>query len=158
MQEAKLSLEAALFMSPTSLELEEVKRVTGTKTSADAQLVAEELMSEFNSLGRAMEIIENSGSYAMRIKPELEAIASDYAAESKFNEGVMKTLALIAFKQPIRQSMVIKYRNNKAYDHVHQLEEEGFIIRIPRGRTFILQTTKKFMEYFGESGLKKKEE
>ena len=157
MEEAKKSLEAALFMSPASLELDEIKRVTGVQSISAARMLAEELMQEFNSLERAMEIVENDSAYAMKVKPGLERVASEYAAESKFHPGIMKTLALIAFKQPIRQSMVIKYRNNKAYDHVHTLEEEGFITRVPKERTYILRTTKKFLDYFGESELKGKE-
>ncbi len=157
MGNSKKYLEAALFMSPSSIGLDEIKRVTGTNTSSEARLVADELMAEFNSLERAMEIIEYEGTYAMRVKPGLEHIAAGFAAESKFHQGIMKTLALISFKQPIKQSLVIKYRNNKAYDHIHKLEEEGFIIRIPRGRTYTLQTTKKFLDYFGKSGLQKQE-
>jgi len=62
----------------------------------------------------------------------------------------MKTLALIAYKQPIIQATVVKYRNNKAYDHLKLLLDEGFIKKEPRGRTFTLTTTTKFIEYFGK--------
>jgi chromosome segregation and condensation protein ScpB len=68
----------------------------------------------------------------------------------------MKTLALIAYKQPINQSLVVKYRNNKAYDHLKLLLDEAFIKKEPKGRTFVLTTTTKFIEYFGKDFGKKK--
>ena len=62
----------------------------------------------------------------------------------------MKTLAFIAYKQPISQAVVVKYRNNKAYDHLKLLFDEGFIKKEPKGRSFVLTTTTKFIEYFGK--------
>jgi len=86
----------------------------------------------------------------MRVKEEYEDKVSHMATDSMFNRGVMKTLALIAYKQPIEQALVVKYRNNKAYDHLKVLFENGFIKKDPKGRTYILSTTTKFVEYFGK--------
>ena len=66
----------------------------------------------------------------------------------------MKTLAFIAYKQPLMQSNLVKVRSNKAYDHLKILEEKGFVSKEPKGRSYMLRTTKKFVEYFGEKALK----
>tara|TARA_Y100000310_G_C20682421_1_gene816759 strand:+ start:2833 stop:3234 length:402 start_codon:yes stop_codon:yes gene_type:complete len=116
-----------------------------------------ELMKEFNARDSALEIAESDGLFQMRVKSDLEGHVQDFASENIFNKGTMKTLALIAFKQPIIQSLVIKYRNNKAYDHISHLLEEGFIARERQGRTYVLRTTKKFFEYFGKDFGKKQE-
>ena len=85
----------------------------------------------------------------MRVKEEYEDHVSHFAQNSMFSRGVMKTLAFIAYKQPISQSVVIKYRNNKAYDHLKLLVDEDSLKKA-KGRTFILTTTSKFIEYFGK--------
>ena len=143
-------IEAALFMSPTALGVSDLVRVLNFGDYGTAKKAAFDLMSEFNSRNSALEIVESEGMFQMRVKPDFEHHVQDFASDSIFNKGTMKTLALVAFKQPILQSTVIKYRNNKAYDHLSRLLEQGFIAREPRGRSYVLRTTKKFVEYFGK--------
>ncbi len=143
-------LEAALFMSSRALSVDELKEVLTGKTYSEAKQLAFDLMREFNERNSALEIAELDGSFQMRVKPEYTQHVSHLASAAKFHKGIMKTLAFIAFKQPIIQSTVIKYRNNKAYDHISQLVGEGFVAREPRGRSYVLRTTRKFLEYFGE--------
>ena len=146
----KKLIEAALFMSPKALGVADLMRVLDLPEYGTVKKATFELMQEFNSRGSALEITESEGLFQMRVKPELEQHVQDFASESIFNKGTMKTLALIAFKQPIVQSTVIKYRNNKAYDHISRLLDEGFVAREPAGRSFTLRTTKKFFEHFGK--------
>jgi hypothetical protein len=60
----------------------------------------------------------------------------------------METLAVIAWKYPILQSEVIKIRHNKAYEHMKQLKEMGFVVKEKSGRTFKIKLTDKFFNYF----------
>ena len=59
-----------------------------------------------------------------------------------------KTLAIIAYKQPVTQSEVIKIRGNKAYDHIKSLREQSLISADRKGRTRLLKVTSNFYEYF----------
>ena len=52
------------------------------------------------------------------------------------------------WRYPIVQSEVVKLRNAKAYDHMKQLEEMGFVMKEKYSRTFKVKLTKKFFEYF----------
>ena len=61
---------------------------------------------------------------------------------------LMETLAVIAWKYPVLQADVVKIRHNKAYDHLKQLDELGFITRMRFGRTNKITLTSKFFEYF----------
>jgi segregation and condensation protein B len=88
--------------------------------------------------------------FLMRVKEDYEEKVQHFAQNTLFSRSVMRTLALIAYKQPIAQSKVVAYRNNKAYDHLKLLLDEGMIKKDPRGRTFVLTTTTKFIEYFGK--------
>jgi len=143
-------LEAALFMSPKPLTLEELNSIAEINSRLETKAMMQELMSFYNSRKSALEIAETQVGYQMRVKEEYEEKVQHFAQNTMFNRGVMKTLALIAYKQPINQSLVIQLRNNKAYDHLKLLLTEGFIKKEPKGRTFSLSTTTKFIEYFGK--------
>ena len=143
-------LEAALFMSPKPLTLEELNSIAQNQSRLETKAMMSELISFYSTRKSALEVVELPVGYQMRVKEDYEDYVSHFAQNSMFNRGVMKTLAFIAYKQPISQSVVVKYRNNKAYDHLKLLLDEGFIKKEAKGRTFILTTTTKFIEYFGK--------
>ncbi|MFA5361166.1 MAG: SMC-Scp complex subunit ScpB [archaeon] len=143
-------LEAALFMSPKPLTLDELNSIANNQSRLETKAMMSELISFYSTRKSALEITELPVGYQMRVKEDYEDYVSHFAQNSMFNRGVMKTLAFIAYKQPISQSVVVKYRNNKAYDHLKLLFDEGFIKKEAKGRTFLLTTTSKFIEYFGK--------
>ncbi len=149
-------LEAALFMSPKPLNIDELKQIALIDSRVETKVLLEELISFYNSRKSSLEIVDLPVGYQMRIKKQYEDFVSHLATDSMFSKGVMKTLALIAYKQPIEQALVVKYRNNKAYDHLKILFENGFLKKEPKGRTCVLTTTTKFIEYFGKDFSKKK--
>jgi len=143
-------MEAALFMSPKPLTLDELNAIAKTESRLETKAMMSELMSFYNSRKSALEVVELPVGYQMRVKEDYEDYVQQFAQNSMFSRGVMKTLAFIAYKQPISQAVVVKYRNNKAYDHLKLLFDEGFIKKEPKGRSFTLSTTTKFIEYFGK--------
>lgn len=143
-------LEAALFMSPKPLSLEELNNIAKVNSRIETLSLMKELMNFYNTRKSALEVVELPVGYQMRVKEEYEDEVAQFAQNSMFSRGVMKTLAFIAYKQPIMQATVVKYRNNKAYDHLKLLLDEGFIKKEPKGRSFTLTTTTKFIEYFGK--------
>ena len=98
----------------------------------------------------AVEIIDEPKGIRMAVRNHLQNEVSSLAAVPEVHKGAMMTLAFIAYKQPVKQSDVIKYRNTKAYDHIALLEEKGFIRREKQKVSYILYTTKKFHDYFGD--------
>jgi segregation and condensation protein B len=143
-------LEAALFMSPKPLTLDELNSIAQNQSRLETKSMMTELINFYSSRKSALEVVELPVGYQMRVKEDYEDYVSHFAQNSMFNRGVMKTLAFIAYKQPISQSVVVKYRNNKAYDHLKMLFDEGLIKKEAKGRTFVLTTTTKFIEYFGK--------
>ena len=67
------------------------------------------------------------------------------------SDGMVRSLALIAALQPVKQSVLVKLQGNKVYDYVKRLEEKKLIKSRKAGRTKILETTKHFEAYFGSS-------
>jgi chromosome segregation and condensation protein ScpB len=60
----------------------------------------------------------------------------------------METLAVIAWKYPVVQSEIVKLRGTGAYEQMKILQDEGFINKIRSGRTYKVNLTEKFFNYF----------
>lgn len=150
--EIKKVIEAALFMSPKALGLTELYEVTQAPLS-DLRSALVDLMEEYKERDGALEIVENTVGYQMRVKPVYEEPVKKFAGSVHLGKSEMKTLAYVALKQPVKQSLLIKYRTNKAYDDLKILEQEGFIIREPHEKTMLVRTTKKFVKYFGNDSV-----
>ncbi|MBI2598178.1 MAG: SMC-Scp complex subunit ScpB [Candidatus Diapherotrites archaeon] len=144
----KKTIEAALFMSPSAMHVETLAKICST-TIADVRAAVNELMHEYQERDSALQIKDDETGIKMSIKEEFQKTITGLTASPEFNKGTMKTLAYISYRQPVKQTEVIKFRNNKGYDHIKVLEERGFIKREQVGRSYLIYTTKKFLDYFG---------
>lgn len=147
MNELAKIIEAILFSAIEPLSVSRIAKIAG-KDVKEVEQSLKELIEEYTRRDTSIEIIELNKKYLMRVKPEY----SDYVkkfVEKDLDKGSLRTLAVIALKQPILLSKLAKIRGNKCYDHVKKLEEMGFIKAEKRGRTSVLTTTKEFAKYFG---------
>jgi len=88
----------------------------------------------------------------MDIKPEYSYLVNKLATgSSEFSKAEQETLAIIAFKQPIKQSIIIKIRGNKAYDHIKRFTELGLLKKKKTGHTYELKLNDDFYDYFNIS-------
>ncbi len=145
--ELKKIVEAILFSSSDPLTLSEIVKLTNSSRE-EVESAIKSLMEEYSKRDSAIEIIQIGSRYLMRVKPEF----SDYVekfVEREFDRGTLRTLAVIAVKQPITLAKLAKIRGNKCYEHVRKLREAGFVKAEKRGRSTILTTTKEFASYFG---------
>ncbi len=146
--EKKGIIEAALFMSPEPLGIDKLAKISKTSV-AEALQIIQELMKEYESRP-GIEIVRiEGGKYKMQVRDEYLPFVKDLAASLEMSKAVIRTLALIAFNQPIKQSEVVKIRGNKAYDHIKELIDKGFVKTRKFRNTLLLETTRKFDEYFG---------
>ena len=68
--------------------------------------------------------------------------------KSEFTKSEQETLAIIAYKQPMKQSVLIKIRGNKAYEHVKKFAEMNLINKKKIGHTSELTLNDNFHDYF----------
>jgi len=61
----------------------------------------------------------------------------------------MRTLTIIAAKQPIAKAQVVKLRGAGAYDHIKELLQNELILEEKKGRSSELRTTDRFSDMFG---------
>lgn len=151
MSEKKLA-EAALFMSTEPLTLDELTKVMNAPSFAISLKVLDDLIAEYSTKDTALEIVRTEDSkYMMRVKSDFLGRVSHLAVSTEMSKAVLRTLGLVALKQPVKQSFVVKVIGNKAYGYVDELIERGFVKFKKFGNTKILDTTEKFISYFGKN-------
>ncbi len=149
-----LLIEAALFSAGKPVSLDEISISTGI----DAPLVSlyiKKLISSYARRDTSLEVIKAGKKYSLRIRePYVERISA--LAQPEVNPKLLKTAALIAYHQPMKQSELVEMYGSKIYDHVKELIAIGLVRARKDGSTKILTTTHKFSEVFGISSISKK--
>jgi segregation and condensation protein B len=146
--ENKNLIEAALFVSGKILTLQDLARLCLSGSLGQIRKTLEELQKEYELKDSSIEIYESNGGYGMRVKRVYEDKVIHLVPDTDMAPAVLKTLALIAYTQPIKQSEVIKLRGNGAYKYIEKLKDIELIETHKSSRTKIITVTNKFKEYF----------
>lgn len=150
--EQKKVLEAALFMAGRPLTLEELAKICGSGNIGLIRKDVDDLCEEYskrNTSNNSSIIIQKSqDTYFMRVIPEVEEVVANLAPLPEISPAILKTLALIAYEQPITQSRIVKERGNRTYKYIKKLLKDEFITAEKYKRTKLLRTTAKFKDYF----------
>lgn len=147
----KSRIEAVLFVTGRAVDIKEIAQIL----EAEEQDVEEAMLSlifDYSSREGALEIDDENG-YIIQVKNEYMDIVEKLCPVDISN-AVLKTLTVIALKEPIRQAELKELRGSSAYEHVQELIEKGLISRKKdkNGRSYNLKTTPKFAEYFKMKG------
>lgn len=151
LENLKSKIEAVLFTTAKALQVKEIAEILEI-TPEDAEEALLELIMDYASREGALEIDDEDG-YILQVKMEHMDIV-EKLCPVELKPSVLKTLTVIALKEPIRQSYLKDLRGSNAYEHVQELVEKGLISknRDKNGRSFNLRTTQKFNEYFKLKG------
>ena len=147
----KNRIEAVLFITAQALEVKDISEIL----KADEEEVENallELIMDYSARDGALEIDDENG-YILQVKEEFMDIV-EQLCPVELKPSVLKTLTVIALKEPIRQSYLKELRGSNAYEHIQELLKKGLISRHKdkNGRSFNLKTTPKFAEYFKLKG------
>ncbi len=140
-------IEGALFSSGKPLSVDELSKKLGIDKKGIRKGLRK-LMSLYRNRKSALKISKVGKKYGMMIKQEYDSVTQDFTPTSIPNER-LQVLALIAYKQPVKQSHMVKLLGYKIYNHVKELRKMNLIYRNKEGLTYTLSTTKKFCERFG---------
>lgn len=140
-------VEAALFCAGRPIETEEIAEATGL-TVEEAKESLRTLLKNYSQQEGAIEIARIGSKHVMQLRGSYaERVTS--IAETRLPKEILKTAALIAFHQPVKQSNLQRMIGGKVYDHVRTLKEMNLIVARARGNTVELSTSKSFPNYFG---------
>jgi segregation and condensation protein B len=141
-------LEAVFFISGRFLSMPELISLSDLNPIILGDLI-ERLKDKYNKEDSALEIVEKNGLWKMDVRQEYSNIINKMATgSSEFSKAEQETLAIIAYKQPIKQSVIIKIRGNKAYDHIKKLSDLDLIKKKRLGHTHELSLSEDFYDYF----------
>ena len=139
-------VEAALFISGKYLSLKELVSLTDVNPLL-LRNILDGLVDKYGDSG--IEIVKKGDAWKMDASQEHFDIVNRLATGStEFSSAEQETLAIIAYKQPIKQSVVIRIRGNKAYDHIKNFVDHGLIHKRKQGYTAELTVSDSFYDYF----------
>ncbi len=139
-------LEAALFVSGKFMNLKELISLTDLNPILLRKLLGD-LESKYR--GSGVEIVQKDELWKMDVASDFVYMVNRLATgSSEFTKAEQETLAIIAYKQPMKQSVLIKIRGNKAYDHISKFVEMSLIVKKKIGHTYDLSLSDSFYDYF----------
>ena len=151
-------VESMLFSAGKPLGVEEIQETTGLSPKHVTDAI-EHLMQSYN-LDRkddtSLEIVKAGNKFIMQVKKTFTD-KSMMVAKPEIRTDLLKTLALIAFHQPVKQSNLRHMIGERIYGDVDQLMSLHLVHSEPHGATEVLTTTRLFPEYFGIDSTKPEE-
>src|ERR1700742_1544111 len=117
----------------------------------------EELIADYNSADRGMEIRAVAGGYRISTKPEHHDVVRSFAKGLKppvrLSLQALETLAVIAYKQPVTVPEISEIRGVDSSGVIATLLDRKLITTAGRkaviGRPILYKTTKEFLMRFG---------
>jgi segregation and condensation protein B len=144
----ELKIEAILFAGGAPLSVKELTEKSGESDYRTVQRALRHLVRTYSSRQTSLEIRRVGDRYALQVREEyLPSVHSVQPIE--IPPRTLKSLTLIAYHQPMLQSVLVKMVGEYAYQEVAELQSFGLIRAEPKGSTLELTTTARFAEYFG---------
>ncbi len=139
-------IEAALFIAGRFLTLQELIMLTDVNPIMLKEILRRLEKKYSNGVLR---LINRGNSWKMDIIEKYYYLINKLATgNAEFTKTEQETLAIIAYKQPIKQSVIIKIRGNKSYDHIKKFRQLGLIVAKRVGHTLDISLSEEFYEYF----------
>ncbi len=150
-QISALLKEAVVSESPEQLNQAQIK--------AAIRSTIDELVADYSSPERAMEIRQVAGGYRMSTKPEHHDVVRGFAKSLKppvrLSLQALETLAVIAYKQPVTVPEISEIRGVDSSGVIATLLDRKLVTTGGRkavvGRPILYKTTKEFLMRFGLS-------
>ncbi|MFC1727861.1 SMC-Scp complex subunit ScpB [Nanoarchaeota archaeon] len=140
-------VEAVVFAAGRKVSLEEISRLCKASEEEVKQALVE-LKKDYEERKSPLLLIEEGDGWKLTVGEKHLPIVQEIVPHTEITKQVLETLAVVAWKQPILQAEVVNIRTNKAYEHISELEDLGFINKIKHGRSYLIKPTGKFFDYF----------
>lgn len=147
MEENHKKVEAVLFAVGKEITSERIASLCSIEVP-QVEAIMGILSNQYTQSNNSLQIVKKENGWKLTVRDQYVQLVSSLVSSTELEKPLMETLAVIAWRYPVVQSEVVKLRNAKAYDHMKQLEEMGFVAKEKSGRTFKVKLTKKFFEYF----------
>jgi segregation and condensation protein B len=141
-------VEAVLFAAGKPLSIREITGALGLDDHRPAQKAVRTLEQTYAHRQSALEVRRVGDRYALQLDeryvPTVHSVTPVEMAPR-----TLKALTLVAYHQPILQSVLVRMIGDVAYEEVQHLRGLGLVHTEVSGSTLELTTTRRFAEYFG---------
>ena len=165
----KAQIEAVVYAAETPVTLEQITQLTKATILAEdnslddaavksrVRATLEELVSDYSSADRGIEVRQVAGGYRMSTKPEqhdaVRAFAKSLKPPIRLSLPALETLAVIAYKQPVTVPEISEIRGVDSSGVIATLLDRKLVTTAGRkaviGRPILYKTTKEFLMRFG---------
>ncbi|MCK4895059.1 MAG: SMC-Scp complex subunit ScpB [Calditrichia bacterium] len=153
-------LESLLFTSEAPLTVSRIREIIPELKPKEIEEAVTNLNEQYQKGGRTFEIKEIAGGYQLFTLPEY----ADYIdklfqtrQKSRLTQKALETVAIIAYKQPLTKHEIEEIRGVNVDGVMKTLLSRNLITISGRakapGSPFLYVTTKRFLDYFGLTGL-----
>jgi segregation and condensation protein B len=143
-----LRVEAVLFASGRPLSAREIATALEITDPRPVHQALRTLEQTYGHRQSSLEVRRVGDRYALQLResyvPTVHSVTPVEMAPR-----TVKALTLIAYHQPVLQSVLVRMIGDVAYEEVQHLRGIGLVRTEPKGSTLELTTTRRFAEYFG---------
>ncbi len=143
-----LEVEAVLFAAGRPLAARELASALGVDDPRTVQKAVRTLEETYRNRQSALEVRRVGDRYALQLLERFVAVVHA-VTPVEMAPRTLKALTLIAYHQPVLQSVLVRMIGDVAYEEVQHLRGLGLVRTEPKGSTLELTTTRRFAEYFG---------
>jgi segregation and condensation protein B len=141
-------VEAVLFASGRPLAPREIASALGIDDARPVQKALRTLEETYRNRQSALEVRRVGDRYGLQLQERFVPLVHA-VTPVEMAPRTLKALTLIAYHQPVLQSVLVRMLGDVAYEEVQHLRGLGLVRTEPRGSTLELSTTRRFAEYFG---------
>ena len=156
-------VEAIIYVAEEPVTAEQINAaldqgaVENSPRKEEIRSVIAELVAEYRTDRRGIEIKEVAGGYKMATKPEHHGTVQQFVKALKppmrLSLAALETLAVVAYRQPVTLPEIQEVRGVNATAVVKTLLEKKLITTVGRkdviGRPILYRTTRNFLFQFG---------
>ncbi|OIJ10707.1 SMC-Scp complex subunit ScpB [Anaerobacillus alkalilacustris] len=158
--EIKAIIEGLLFISgEEGIDETQIVDVLQVNPNSVNKLI-NELINEYNSQARGMQIVKLAGVYQFTTKQEHAQYFKrliNAPSSATLSQAALESLAIIAYRQPIMRAEIEEIRGVKSERPLQTLVAKHLIKEVGRvegtGRAILYGTTKEFLDHFGLKSL-----
>ena len=150
----KNQIDALIFASGRFMDANTLLLLTGASGKQVLINNVRKLKEEYDERESPLMVVEEKDGWKLTVRETYLSLVRKIISETELPKTILETLAIIAWRSPVLQSEVVNIRHNKAYEHISELVDLGFIRKETSGRSYLLNLTEKFYEYFDVDGSK----
>lgn len=146
----KGQIEAILFLTGRALTVAEIAEKVGAESEA-VEFALLDLINDYAAREESALEIDDADGYILQVKEDYSAVVNQMVPVD-LSIGALRTLAAVAINGPLLQSELVTIRGANAYDHIKELVSHRLISKKRKDKSFQLNVTPRFHEYFKLTG------